>query len=108
MGLLKGVRVFKIRSFIFDEILIDREEPYLVGCSAISTSVEVHVLKECIVDDYANFLLAVSSVYSSTLKMEAVRSSEMSVNFYRTTRRHILHASIVLMFIYCRQKLLQM
>jgi hypothetical protein len=29
------------------------------------------------------------SVYSSTLEMEAVRSSETSVNFYQTTRRQI-------------------
>jgi hypothetical protein len=36
------------------------------------------------------FLLVVCLDCSSTLKIEAVRSSEMSVNFYRTTRRHII------------------
>jgi hypothetical protein len=34
-------------------------------------------------------LLAARLAYSSTLKLEAVRSSETSVNFHHTKRRHI-------------------
>jgi hypothetical protein len=33
--------------------------------------------------------LAACMAYSSIMKMEAVRSFETSMNFYRTTRRHI-------------------
>jgi hypothetical protein len=35
------------------------------------------------------FLVATFLAYFSTLKMEAVRSSETSVNFYQTTRHYI-------------------
>jgi hypothetical protein len=35
----------------------------------------------------SNFLLLSCSAYFLTLKMEAARSSEMSVNSYQTTRR---------------------
>jgi hypothetical protein len=41
-------------------------------------------------------LLLVSVAYCLTLKMEAVRSSDTSVNFYRTTRRHIPEVSILI------------
>jgi hypothetical protein len=37
--------------------------------------------------------LAACFAYASILKMEAVRSSETSVNLYQTTRRNILKAS---------------
>jgi hypothetical protein len=36
--------------------------------------------------------LAACFAYASILKMEALRSSETSVNFYQTTQRHILKA----------------
>jgi hypothetical protein len=36
-----------------------------------------------------SFLSVVCLAYISTVKMEAVRSSEISVNFHQTTRRHI-------------------
>jgi hypothetical protein len=39
---------------------------------------------------YSGSELRACMAYSSTLKMEAVRYSESSVNFHRTTRRHIL------------------
>jgi hypothetical protein len=35
------------------------------------------------------FLIPTSLSFSLTLKMEAVRSSETSLNFYRSTRHHI-------------------
>jgi hypothetical protein len=38
---------------------------------------------------FAEHILAACLVYSSTLKMEAVLSSEISVNFYHVIRRHI-------------------
>jgi hypothetical protein len=39
---------------------------------------------------YSSTLLATGCLaYSSTLKMEALRSSETWVNFYQTTRRHM-------------------
>jgi hypothetical protein len=40
-------------------------------------------------------MLGASLAYTSTLKMEVVRSSETSVNFYQTTRRHIPEDSSV-------------
>jgi hypothetical protein len=48
----------------------------LLGCNAVQ-----FLLAAC--------LLTVTLAYSSTLKMEAVRSSEGSENFYRTTPRQI-------------------
>jgi hypothetical protein len=47
---------------------------------------------------YHIFFLITCLAYSSTLKIEAVRSSETSVSFYRTTRRHILGDTIVHIF----------
>jgi hypothetical protein len=38
-------------------------------------------------------MLVYSSSYSSTVKMEAIYSSETSVDFQRTTSRYILEAS---------------
>jgi hypothetical protein len=38
-------------------------------------------------------LLVACLAYSSAMKMEAVRSSKMLVNFYRTTQRHITDSS---------------
>jgi hypothetical protein len=36
----------------------------------------------------ASFMLVSSLEYPSTLKIKAVRFSELSANFYRTARRH--------------------
>jgi hypothetical protein len=49
----------------------------------------------------ANFLLSASSAYCLTLKMERVRSSESSVNFYRATRRHVPEYSTLHYFLFC-------
>jgi ABC-type arginine transport system permease subunit len=40
---------------------------------------------------FAGFLLG---LFSSTLKMEGVRCSEMSVNVYQTTPRHIPEGTV--------------
>jgi hypothetical protein len=42
--------------------------------------------------------LAVILVYFSALKMEAIRSSETSVKFYRTARRHMPENSMLFSF----------
>jgi hypothetical protein len=42
------------------------------------------------------FLLVTSFIYLSTLKMDAIRSSEASVSLYRITRRHIVEVSSLL------------
>jgi hypothetical protein len=47
------------------------------------------VLKSIFFWDMTTCLLAGLLNYSSTLKMEAIRSSEMSGTTQRTTRRHI-------------------
>jgi hypothetical protein len=44
----------------------------------------------------ACFLLVICFTYSSTLEMEAVRSSEASVNFYQITRRHVPEDSVLI------------
>jgi hypothetical protein len=46
------------------------------------------------------FMLASCSAYSSTLKMQAICSSEMLVDFQRTTRRYIPEDSTLVCLIH--------
>jgi hypothetical protein len=68
-----------------DQITIISEEYYLL----IYTTVEVHSLPSA-------FTLVYCSAYSSTLKMEAIFSSETSVDFQRTIQRYIPEYSTLL------------
>jgi hypothetical protein len=52
----------------------------IAPCSLVK--VDLALLATC-------FMLVSCLVYSSTLKMEAARSSDMYVEFLRNTRRHI-------------------
>jgi hypothetical protein len=63
------------------------EEYYLLGYNAVQ-SVESQPSRACLPPDIT---LVSCSAYSSNLKMEAICSSETSVDFQRTTEDSTLH-----------------
>jgi hypothetical protein len=60
---------------------------FIHSCLQISFQITTYISRQQNTQLVARILL--SLIVSSTLKMEAVYSSEMSMNFYRTTWRHM-------------------